>query len=175
MSNDSGYVGSVVAGGILSAIPLFANLNPEEIFPDLILLALCGGVGAFIAVIGDRPMGVMDLAFRLSGGVFFCFLFGGLVARRLGFAADQSGLLFVFGGLGFASWYLIGALSRGLVKFRDSGKLWQALASAFRQSWLTADKEPKRPRIEGHEGQKLGSGKIIPPQGGSAAAPPEGK
>lgn len=118
------YIGHTVTAIIVSAFPAVVRVDPSDIWGRL-LLALCGGLGAILMIMGDRPKNLKDVAYRITCGIVSCFLFGPYVARRFGYEADLDGIVVVFGMIGASSWYVAGSIARGLSKWQTSGGMWE--------------------------------------------------
>lgn len=125
------YIGYKVAAVIIAAVPPIAQIDPNDI-GGRALLACLGGLGALLAILGDRPKNWHDAIVRIVGGVTSCFLFGPYVAKRFGFHADLDGIALVFGLIGVLSWYFLGAVSKALAAWQQSGGLTDAIKAWFR-------------------------------------------
>lgn len=135
------YIGYKVAGFVIALIPPIAQIDVNDLYGRAILATL-GGLGAVLAIIGDKPKNWQDVVIRIVGGVISCFLFGPYVAKRFGFHADLDGLALVFGVIGIASWYILGAVTKILIAWQQSGGLGVAIRT-WVQSW--AGKPPTPP------------------------------
>jgi len=132
MTEGKDYIGYKVCGFVLSMVPPIAVLDTADVL-DRILLSLCGGLGALLAILGDRPKNWPDVVYRIVGGVISCFLFGPWMARRFGLDANFDGLILVFGCVGVSSWYVLGTVTKLIVQWQESGGLANAIKSWFRQ------------------------------------------
>lgn len=118
MVENDGYIGHKVTALLASATPLLMQLDPNDLAQRL-ALASCGGLGALLVLISDRPKTWVDFLGRITGGVTSCFLFGPWVATRLG-QDTLNGVLLTFGLIGASSWYVLGSATKGLIALRES-------------------------------------------------------
>lgn len=130
LSDHDGYLGHKVAALTISVVPVVAQLDPNDL-TQRALLAGCGGLGALLVLISDRPASWHDFVARITGGVTSCFLFGPWLAARFG-QETLNGLILTFGLVGATSWYLLGSATKGLAAFRESNGFWEAVAALAR-------------------------------------------
>lgn len=139
MTRGEDYLGFKVAGFVVAILPAVIRSELDiDTMTGRLLLALCGGAGALLALFGDRPKNWPDAVFRIVGGVISCFLFGPWVAKRFGMGDTMDGIIFVFGGIGVVSWYFIGSGTKVLIGARESGGLGKLIKNVLAQ-WLRVD------------------------------------
>lgn len=119
-----------VTAVVVSLIPPLAQIDPNNLV-ERSLLATCGGLGALLALLGDKPKSWQDVVWRIVGGIVSCFLFGPSVAQRFGLHVDMNGIILTFGLTGVLSWYILGAVTKLLIAWRDSGGLGNAIRAWF--------------------------------------------
>ena len=118
------YLGHVVTSFVVSFVPFLADMDGLNDGWQRLFFALCGGAGAALAMITDRPKNAKEAVVRCAGGVFSSLLFGLYIASKLG-QTEANGVLTVCGVVGLTSYYILGSISRLLVEARDG-------------NWLTA-------------------------------------
>ena len=135
-----------VAALVVASLPIVAQMDTNNI-AERTMLALCGGLGALLALLSDRPKSWQDVVFRIVGGIVSCFLFGPFLAIRFGMNADMNGIILTFGLTGVLSWYVLGAITKILIAWRDNGglgnmlKLWVAKWAAITPPTLPPDRK----------------------------------
>lgn len=144
MTHGEDYIGLKVAGAVIAAVPPIAALDINDV-GDRAVLALCGGLGALLAILGDRPKNWQDIVWRIVGGIVSCFLFGPYAAKRFGLNADFDGLVLTFGVVGVLSWYFLGAGTKLMIAWQESGGLGRAIRAYVRQ-WAGLPKDEPPPK-----------------------------
>lgn len=144
--NHQGYFGHMVTGTLLNFLPFFAQLDGESIEGRL-MFSLCGGAGAAMMLIGDRPTSWGDAVARITSGICACFLFGSYAVSRFNIKPEPNSVLAVFGVIGALSWYVAGSVGHGLRALRDSGSIWKMLLAFIRVS-IPAEKSEKAEKAE---------------------------
>jgi len=144
-----GHIEFSLAAILLMAIPALAQIDTNNV-GERAILATCGGLGAILALLGDKPKSWQDIVWRLVGGVIACFLFGPSVAKRFYDQPDMNAIIVTFGLTGVMSWYVLGSVTKMLISWRDSGGLGNAI-KLWLSKWATAvppaPEPPKTPDI----------------------------
>ncbi len=118
------YLGHIVTSFTVAFFPFLADMDGLNDGWQRLFFALCGGAGAALAMITDRPKNAKEAVVRCAGGVFASLLFGLYIASKMG-QTEVNGVLTVCGVTGLVSYYVLGSVSRLLVEARDG-------------NWLTA-------------------------------------
>jgi hypothetical protein len=116
--NQHDYFGHKVTAIVLAAIPMEFAIDAESFWHRLIL-SLCGGLGAVVAIATDRPKNWQETAIRMGSGFVSCFLFGPYLSQRFG-QNDMNSHIAMLGVIGIVSWYVMGSVTRWLQKAKDS-------------------------------------------------------
>lgn len=138
-----GYFGHAVTGVCLNIAPILAQADGETIEGRL-MFSLCGGAGAALMLIGDRPSSWADTVSRIVSGIAACFLFAPYIIAKFGIKAETNSIMAVFGIIGACSWYIAGSVSHGLRALRDSGSIWRMILAFLRWS-IPPEKTPDKP------------------------------
>lgn len=116
------YFGHKLASILFASIPVF-TLDLDEVVNRLVV-ALCGGVGSFIALALDRPATWQDGAVRLGVGFAACALFVPYLATKWAIKThtdvNLDSIIALAGVVGISSWYLMGSLFRFLKWLQNS-------------------------------------------------------
>jgi hypothetical protein len=160
------YVGFKVTGFLVALLPAVIKneIDPNEMTGRLIL-ALCAGGGALLAIFGDRPKSWTDAGARVFCGIITCFLFGPWLGQRFGLTDTLDGLVFMSGVVGVSSWYVMGTVVRLMIAAQNNGSMGEVLRRLFK-AWSTVDVGPMSTGKDPAEKPAL-------PQGGSGTAPPK--
>lgn len=136
LSSPEGSVEYKITAVLFGLIPPVAQIDTNDI-SQRCLVALCGGLGALLALLGDKPKSWQDIVWRVVGGIISCFLFGPAVAARFGLHTDMNGIVLTFGLVGVLSWYVLGSFTKLLIAWRDGGGLGNAI-KAWVSKWASA-------------------------------------
>lgn len=143
-----GRISHSITAIVIGFAPIIADADLDDPVQRL-AFAGCGGLGAILAMIGDRPKVPSEFIIRIAGGIFSTFLFAPWLAKRFG-QTDMNGTFLTFGITGAISYFVLSSVTQIMAKARE--KNW-AIAligeyMAFRFGVKLPDK-PADPKVPG--------------------------
>lgn len=112
-----GRVSHSITAIALGIAPLVADADLDDPIQRL-AFAGCGGLGAVLAMIGDRPKVPSEFIIRIAGGIFSTFLFAPWLAKRFG-QNDMNGTFLTFGITGAVSYFALSSVTQIMAKARE--------------------------------------------------------
>lgn len=167
----TGHFGDRITSIAVAVLPLVLRVDSGE-FWDRLLLAICGSLGAGIAVLADKPLTWQETAGRIAAGFITCALFVPWLARRYGFDGQVDSLIAAAGVLGVTAWYVAGSSVRFLKWIRSSEIISVLLQQRFAPGEKMAPQNTPLSIYPPSMVAPLAGAQVVPPPKAPVETPP---